>query len=949
VGPDAPCGVLAEHTRLGSVGTGLATRQEAILIAEDKGIMAVRQPQDNGCNTLDTALAYLQAGLSLLPIATDGSKGPHWRLLPREWDEDEARYKATWKPFEQRLPTADEVGEWCNRSHPPGIAIIGGQVSGGLECLDFDTDAETIFPDWCLLVEAECPGLVPRLNVTRTPKPGFHVRYRCREIPIPGNTKLAGDPARLRKAQTLLETRGEGGYALAPGSPPECHETGRTYDHHSGPPLTKLSTITAAERETLIRCARVFDCEPQEVAETPRGAKGDTGLLPGDDYCVRGPDWAGILEPHGWTCVGNAGGKRLWRRPDKEGRGWSATTGLKSKAGRELLCVFSCNAHPFPGPSGGKVCSTHNKFSAFALLNHGGDFAATAKALAEQGFGTHPPSPARPKPPRPKLLPAYRPFPVDALPEPICGWARAGAAALGCDPSFTALPALAAVASVIGNTRVILLKRGWTEPAILWTAIVGDSGTLKSPAHEQAVIPLYREQERLLNEYQKEMAEYLEGKAKRKSADDESGDPPPEPPFLRRVVCSDVTVEKVAALLEANPRGLLLSRDELAAWLGSFTRYKGKAGGTDLPNWLEMHRAGTVIVDRKTGDRQTLYIKRAAVSVCGGIQPRILARALTAEHIDAGLVARLLMAMPPRRPKVWSEAVVHEEVDEAYHKLFRTLLQRRYGRGEGPGVLRLDPAAKQLWVEWYNEWAGEQAAAEGEMAATLAKLEGGAARLALLHHVATMTHLETDDCRPVGLRSMEAGITLARWFAAEARRILAMLGESEQECTLRRLVEYIQGQGGRITVRALQKAYSRRYRTSEQAHEALDSLVQAGLGLWVNPPATPKGGQAAQYMELLPTADTTDRTGDVPEGSPRGVPTPVANSTPCGPEPHDSRFSGTNSEATTSEQSGGTGDGQVSVVSAVGSNGVAGSHGEVPEAGEAGSVGTTPEWEEGEL
>ena len=92
----------------------------------------------------------------------------------------------------------------------------------------------------------------------------------------------------------------------------------------------------------------------------------------------------------------------------------------------------------------------------------------------------------------------------------------------------------------------------------------------------------------------------------------------------------------------------------VAGWLGSFTRYKAQKGGTDLPNWLEMHRAGTVIVDRKTAERQTLFISRAAVSVTGGIQPGVLARALSPEFLDAGLAARLLMAMPPKLPKRWS-------------------------------------------------------------------------------------------------------------------------------------------------------------------------------------------------------------------------------------------------------------------------------------------------------
>ena len=73
------------------------------------------------------------------------------------------------------------------------------------------------------------------------------------------------------------------------------------------------------------------------------------------------------------------------------------------------------------------------------------------------------------------------------LPAPLAEYVRQCAVALGCDPAFVALPVLAVIASAIGNTRVIRLKRGWDEPAVLWTVIVGDSGTLKSPAYRKAV------------------------------------------------------------------------------------------------------------------------------------------------------------------------------------------------------------------------------------------------------------------------------------------------------------------------------------------------------------------------------------------------------------------------------------------------------------------------------
>jgi hypothetical protein len=151
--------------------------------------------------------------------------------------------------------------------------------------------------------------------------------------------------------------------------------------------------------------------------------------------------------------------------------------------------------------------------------------------------------------------------------------------------------------------------------------------------------------------YQEELQDWKERKKKAKDDGEDLGEAP-EPPILQRVVCSDTTIEKLAEILDENPRGTLLARDELAGWLGSFSRYKAKGAGSDVPNWLEMFRAGTVVVDRKTGEKKTLFVHRAAVSVAGGIQPGVLAKAQTPELLDAGLAARLLMAMPPKLPKV---------------------------------------------------------------------------------------------------------------------------------------------------------------------------------------------------------------------------------------------------------------------------------------------------------
>src|SRR5262249_5136593 len=152
-------------------------------------------------------------------------------------------------------------------------------------------------------------------------------------------------------------------------------------------------------------------------------------------------------------------------------------------------------------------------------------------------------------------------------------------------------------------------------------------------------------------------------------------------------VCSDTTVERLGELLEENPRGLLCARDELSGWLGSFSRYKGNAAGSDLPAWLEFHRAGPVTIDRKTSEKKTLFIDRAAVSVCGTIQPGILAKAMRGDFLDSGLVARLLLAMPPKARKQWRDLDIDPFTAGAYEQLLESLYRLDFGtNGNGERV-----------------------------------------------------------------------------------------------------------------------------------------------------------------------------------------------------------------------------------------------------------------------
>jgi Bifunctional DNA primase/polymerase, N-terminal len=324
-------------------------------------------------DTLTIAFLYLRAGLSIIPIRPDGSKSPAI---------------SEWRSYQHRRATESQVYRWFNNDAGYGVAILGGAGSGWLEI--FDCDAPELFDSWCEIVEAHYPGLLSRCVIVQTPSGGWHVYYRCKRIE--GNLKLARraievpegtenakpESGRWIIVKTLLETRGAGGYALAPGSPANCHELNLPYLLMSGDFAT-IPTVTPEQRKVMLDAARwLNEYIPPERIYTPRTSHAPSlGNRPGDEYNARA-DWFELLTRHGWKFVFTHRRVTYWKRPGKDARGWSATTNYGDS---NLLYVFSTNCWPF------EDWKAYSLFSAYAILEHGGDFTAATRSLASQGYG----------------------------------------------------------------------------------------------------------------------------------------------------------------------------------------------------------------------------------------------------------------------------------------------------------------------------------------------------------------------------------------------------------------------------------------------------------------------------------------------------------------------------------------------------------------------------------
>ena len=145
---------------------------------------------------------------------------------------------------------------------------------------------------------------------------------------------------------------------------------------------------------------------------------------------------------------------------------------------------------------------------------------------------------------------------------------------------------------------------------------------------------------------------------------------PPEaiipPPFVApRLFVTDATIERLAVLLTARPRGMLLIGDELAGLFLNMSRY---SNGSDREFWLEAWNGGSYVVERMS--REPIMVDHLLVGLVGGLQPDKLARSFSGDH--DGLYARVLFAWPAEpsyRPLSNEVAEVEPEIINALTRL----------------------------------------------------------------------------------------------------------------------------------------------------------------------------------------------------------------------------------------------------------------------------------------
>ncbi len=410
----------------------------------------------------------------------------------------------------------------------------------------------------------------------------------------------------------------------------------------------------------------------------------------------------------------------------------------------------------------------------------------------------------------PRVAPA---LPLDCF--GTCGpWLAAVAASRGAPVDYVAAPMLAFVAGIVGAAREVRIRPNWTEQLILWVASVGNPSSGKSPALaalKRAAARIEREEagdaEARRGEYEarkieaEALREKWEQNAKEAAKNNRAAAPmpaeaqePPEPTPPRLLV-ADATTEKLARIIAQNPRGVLLSRDELSGLLGNF----GKYGGADEPFYLQAFNGEFSPIDRQKGG--TVTAARAYLSLVGSIQPDKF-QALLSGRANDGLVARFLAVWPDLTQRVFRVPEVDDSRALHLFRRLRSLSMDADETGElAPRVLPLSADAATIFEAWYLEQGEKVRAASGFMAEFLGKADGICARLALaleLLEWAASDDGPADGPAKVSARSVERACTLiVDYFEPMARRVYADAALPEVERKAIALIKELQARGVR--------------------------------------------------------------------------------------------------------------------------------------------------------
>src|SRR5208337_3331522 len=252
-----------------------------------------------------------------------------------------------------------------------------------------------------------------------------------------------------------------------------------------------------------------------------------------------------------------------------------------------------------------------------------------------------------------------------------------------------------------------------------------------------------------------------------------------EEPVRRRYQTQDGTTEKIGELLNQNPRGLLVNRDELIGWFRALDR-DGREG--DRAFYLEAwNGTGGYIYDRI--GRGTLDIPALCLSVFGAITPGPLSaysyQAQRGGIGDDGLLQRFQVLVWPDAPGEWinidrfPDTKEKNRAWEIFKKLAGDIPGAVTDEGADIPALRFSPSGQEVFNSWRHNLETRLRSDHGfppAMESHLAKYRSLMPSLALIFHLVEVAD-GTESEGPVSERAAIMAVTWCEYLETHAWRV----------------------------------------------------------------------------------------------------------------------------------------------------------------------------------
>lgn len=231
----------------------------------------------------------------------------------------------------------------------------------------------------------------------------------------------------------------------------------------------------------------------------------------------------------------------------------------------------------------------------------------------------------------------------------------------GSSEDFVFWSLMTSVSACIGNSRRLKINDAWSEPAILWTVLVGDPSVKKSPAFNSFIENLQKNDSKSRDEYETELENFNNmSKARQKNISKLEKQlatlaDPEESIILEKAIKSltsmheepknysflvqDITFEALLRKAATSPRGLFFAKDELSSWFNGFGKYNASSDA-ERAAWLEGFTGKSVNIDRINLNKKSLKVPQFAVNILGTIQPDRLSKIY--QSASDGLLERFL-------------------------------------------------------------------------------------------------------------------------------------------------------------------------------------------------------------------------------------------------------------------------------------------------------------------